>query len=220
MIAEDQGRETQPWHSFRRGQHVNPGGLKHMKRSIVGILGLTAVLVGAAVSPLGTVVLAGELSGVTLPDTLKVGDKTLKLNGLGLRKKAVFKVYVGGLYLESPSKDAGAILTADQAKAIRMHFLRDLTKAQLVEAFQEGFDANVKDRGPQKAAFDKMLALVPDAKEGSTLTFTYLPGKGTTLSAGSKELGVFEGKGFADAVFAIWLGPKPPSEDLKKGLLG
>ena len=65
-----------------------------------------------------------------------------------------------------------------------------------------------------------MLALVPDVKEGSTLTFAYLPGKGTTLSAGSKELGVFEGKGFADAVFAIWLGPKPPSEDLKKGLLG
>ena len=191
-----------------------------MKSSVVGTLSLAALLIVSPVSTLGTAALAGELSGVTLPDTLKAGEKTLKLNGLGLRKKAVFKVYVGGLYLESPSKDASAILAADQAKAIRMHFLRDLTKAQLVEAFQEGFEANVKDRAPQKAAFDKMLALVPDVKEGSTLTFTYLPGKGTTLSAGSKELGVFEGKGFADAVFAIWLGPKPPSEDLKKGLLG
>jgi hypothetical protein len=45
-------------------------------------------------------------------------------------------------------------------------------------------------------------------------------GQGTTLSAGNKDLGVFEGKGFANAVFAIWLGPKPPSEDLKKGMLG
>jgi hypothetical protein len=191
-----------------------------MKSSVVGILGLAAVLVGSTFSSLGTVALAGELAGATLPDTLKAGEKTLKLNGLGLRKKAVFKVYVGGLYLESPSKDAGAIITADQAKALRMHFLRDLTKAQLVEAFQEGFEANAKDPTSQKAAFDRMLALVPDVKEGSTLTFTYLPGKGTTLSAGSKELGVFEGKGFADAVFAIWLGPKPPSDDLKKGLLG
>ena len=84
-----------------------------------------------------------------------------------------------------------------------MHFLRDLTKVQLVEVFQEGFEGNVKDRDPQKATFDKMLALVPDVKEGGTLTFAYLPGKG-----------------FADAVFAIWLGPKPPSEDLKKGMLG
>jgi hypothetical protein len=191
-----------------------------MRRSVVGTLGLAAVLVVSVVSPLGTTALAGELAGITLPDTLKAGEKTLKLNGLGLRKKAVFKVYVGGLYLESPSRDAGAILTADQAKAIRMHFLRDLTKAQLVEAFQEGFEANVKDRAPQKAAFDRMLALVPDVKEGATLTFAYVPGKGTTLSAGSKELGVFEGKGFADVVFAIWLGPKPPSEDLKKGMLG
>jgi hypothetical protein len=191
-----------------------------MKSSIVGILSLAVVLVGSAVSALGTAALAAELAGVTLPDTLTAGEKTLKLNGLGLRKKAVFKVYVGGLYLESPSRDAGAILAADQAKAIRMHFLRDLTKAQLVEAFQEGFEANVKDRAPQKAAFDRMLALVPDVKEGSTLMFTYLPGKGTTLTAGSKELGIFEGKGFADAVFAIWFGPKPPSEDLKKGMLG
>jgi chalcone isomerase-like protein len=191
-----------------------------MRSSVVGIFSLTSILVVSAVSPLGTAALAGELAGITLPDTLKTGEKTLKLNGLGLRKKSIFKVYVGGLYLESPSKDAGAILASDQAKAIRMHFLRDLTKAQLVEAFQEGFEANAKDKAAQKAAFDKMLALVPDVKEGSTMTFAYLPGKGTTLSAGTKELGVFEGKGFADAVFSIWLGPKPPSDDLKKGMLG
>ena len=191
-----------------------------MRSSVVVILSLASVLVVSGVSPFGRAARAGELAGITLPDTLKVGEKTLKLNGLGLRKKAVFKVYVGGLYLESASKDAGAILASDQAKAIRLHFLRDLTKAQLVEAFQEGFEANAKDKAAQKAAFDKMLALVPDMKAGSTLTLTYLPGKGTALQVGSKDLGVFEGKGFADAVFSIWLGPKPPTEDLKKGMLG
>jgi hypothetical protein len=51
---------------------------------------------------------AKQLADATLPDTLDVGEKVLKLNGLGLRKKAVFKVYVGGLYLESPSKDPEA----------------------------------------------------------------------------------------------------------------
>ncbi|HZO38104.1 MAG TPA: chalcone isomerase family protein [Methylomirabilota bacterium] len=191
-----------------------------MKRFVVRTLSCTAVLVIVAASTLDTAALAGELEGATLPDTLKAGEKTLKLNGLGLRKKAMFKVYVGGLYLESPSKDAGAILASDQAKAIRLHFLRDLTKGQLVEAFQEGFDANAKDKAAQKAAFDRMLALIPDVKAGSSLMFAYLPGKGTTLQVGSKELGVFDGKGFADAVFSIWLGSKPPSEDLRKGMLG
>jgi hypothetical protein len=52
------------------------------------------------------------------------------------------------------------------------------------------------------------------------MTFAHVPGRGTTRYAGSKELGAFEGKGFAETVFAIWLGPKPPSEDLMKGLLG
>jgi len=163
--------------------------------------GVLAVLVLAT---LNVSAHAAELAGATLPDALSAGDKLLKLNGRGLRKKAMFKVYVGGLYLESPSKDA---------------FLRDLTKAQLVEAFQEGFEANAKDAAAQKAAFDKMLALVPDVKEGDTLTFTYLPGRGTSLHAGDKELGIFAWKGFADAVFSIWLGPKPPSEELKKGML-
>lgn len=63
-----------------------------------------------AASTLPTAALAAQLEGATLADTLKAGEKTLKLNGLGLRKKAMFKVYVGGLYLESPSKDAGAKL--------------------------------------------------------------------------------------------------------------
>ena len=42
---------------------------------------------------------AGTLAGVTLPDTAQVAGKDLVLNGLGLRKKFVIKVYVGGLYL-------------------------------------------------------------------------------------------------------------------------
>ncbi len=164
---------------------------------------------------------AKELAGVNLPDTMPAGEKTLKLNGVGLRKKAIFKVYVGGLYLESPSKDPAAIVAADAPKAVRMHFLRDLRKSQLTEGFTEGFEANAKEKAAaQKATIDRMLALVPDVKEGETLTFVYVPGKGTTLSAGDKILGTFEGKDFADAVFSLWLGPKPPSEDLKKGMLG
>ena len=191
-----------------------------MKTTIMKTLGRSVVLLILAVSTLDTAALAGELVGATLPETLKVGDKTLKLNGLGLRKKAIIKVYVGGLYLESSSKDANAILASDQSKAITLFLLRDLTKTQLVEAFQESFEENAADKTGQKAAFGKMLALIPDMKEGETLTFTYLPEKGTTLQVGNKALGTFESKGFADAVFSIWLGPKPPSEDLKKGMLG
>jgi hypothetical protein len=181
--------------------------------TLVGVLLLSVSIIGPAAQ-------AAELAGAKLPDTLKAGDATLKLNGLGIRKKSIVKIYVGALYLVTPSKDANAIIAGDEAKAIRMHFLRGLTRQQLVTAFQEGFEANAKDKAGQQAAFEKMLALVSDVNEGETLTFTYVTAKGTTLQIDDKDLGVFAGKGFADAVFSIWLGPKPPTEELKKGMLG
>ena len=165
--------------------------------------------------------LARELAGVTMPDTVTVGEKTLKLNGMGIRKKAIFKVYVGGLYLETPSKDAAAILAADTPRLIRMQYVRNVEKEKITEAFREGFENNAKElAAKQKASIDKMIAAVPSLKDGETMSFTYVPGKGTMLNHGGKDLFTADGKEFADAVFALWLGPKPPSEELKKGLLG
>ena len=83
-----------------------------MKRATLIVLAAAAL---AALVP-SRPAAAKELAGVNMPDTLSVGDKTLKLNGVGLRKKAIFKVYVGGLYLETPSKDAAAILASDQRR--------------------------------------------------------------------------------------------------------
>lgn len=169
--------------------------------------------------------LGKTVEGVNMPDTLPAGDKTLTLNGAGMRiKKVAFvkaKVYVGGLYLEAPSKDGGAVLAADTARAVRLQFVRDVGKDKMIEAFREGFDQNAKDKATaQKANVDKLLALTPDTKEGDVWLFTYVPGKGTTLSFAGKDAGVIEGKDFADVLFSLWLGPKPPTEELKKAMLG
>jgi len=165
--------------------------------------------------------MAGELGGVKMPDTLSVGGKTLKLNGMGLRKKIGFKVYVGGLYLEAPSKDASAILGGDAAKAVTMQFVRDVGKDKLIDAFKEGFENNAKDKvAAQKANIDKFLTFVVDMKDGDAVTYAYDPAKGVSVIRGGKEVGSIAGKDFAPAMFSLWLGPKPPSEDFKTGLLG
>ena len=72
----------------------------------------------------------------------------------------------------------------------------------------------------QKANLDKFYALVSDVKEGTKWTFTYIPGTGTIINQDGKDTGTIAGKDFADLLFSLWLGPKPPSDDLKKGLLG
>lgn len=164
---------------------------------------------------------AAELAGVKMADTLTVGDKTLKLNGVGLRKKAFFKVYVAGLYVETTSKDANAILAADAPKAVHMHFLRSIGKDTLVGAFKEGFEGNAASKmAAQKVNIDKFLSFTQETKDGDVWQFTYVPGKGTTCTYGGKDAGTIEGKDFADALFSVWLGPKPPTEDLRKGMLG
>ena len=67
-------------------------------------------------------VAAGELVGVMMDDSVSVGDDNLVLNGMGLRKKAMFKVYVGGLYLPARSSDSEAILVADGPRHMVMEF--------------------------------------------------------------------------------------------------
>ena len=62
-----------------------------------------------------------------------------------------------------------------------------------------------------------VLAMLAPPARARELAGATLP---DTLQVGDKQLGVWAGKGFADAVFAIWLGPTPPSDDLKHGMLG
>jgi hypothetical protein len=166
-------------------------------------------------------VLAKEVAGVTLPDTVTAEGKALKLNGAGLRKKAIFKVYVGGLYLENPSKDAAGVVSSDQIKRMQLSVLRSLSTKQITEAIEEGFEKNSKAQmGALKARLDRFAGMIPDAEKGDELAFTYVPGKGTVVSAKGAEKGVIEGKDFADALFSVWLGANPVQEDLKKALLG
>ena len=40
-----------------------------------------------------------EVAGIQIPEGVNVAGSELKLNGAGIRTRAVFKVYVGALYL-------------------------------------------------------------------------------------------------------------------------
>ena len=179
---------------------------------------MVAALVGITMA---SITRGGEVAGVQMPDTVTVEGKTLKLNGMGLRKKVVFKVYVAGLYLETPSKDAAAIIASDQIKNMRLHILRTLEAGKITEAISEGFEKNSKAQmGALKERLAKFNAMFPNVKEGDEIVMTYVPGKGTVVTAKGVEKGVIEGKDFADALFSVWLGPNPVQEDLKKALLG
>ena len=167
--------------------------------------------------------LAGKLAGITLPEQVSVGGRTLVLNGMGLREASVLMVdvYVAGLYVESKSQDAAAILDATQAKRLVMRFMRSVGKEKLAEAWTEGFDKNAGDR---RAALSSELATLNaamvDVKKEDLITLTYLPDTGVTVSVPGKGDLVIAGADFQRVLFSIWLGPDPPNVSLREGLLG
>ncbi len=185
-------------------------------RKTVLFLAVIVVVIASMLSLQGA-----TLAGVTLPDSIQVGGKTLVLNGLGLRTKFVVKVYVAGLYLEQKSSDANAILKADAPKRLVMQFVRDVSKKQMADAFEESFNNNSPDAAKNmKADIDKLLDALEPLKEGQQMVFTYVPSTGTTVAINGKDKLTIAGPAFAPVLFSVWLGPKPPNADLKKGILG
>ena len=188
-----------------------------------GLIRKTAISLVVVLLGLASIVQldAASLAGVTLPDTVSIGSTRLVLNGLGLRTKFVVKVYVVGLYLVQKSSDTDAILKAEEPKRIVMHFLHGVSKNQMADAFQESFRDNTPAASQQMTTeIDRLLAALEPLQEQDEMVFTYVPGLGTTLAVKGQEKVTIAGAPFAQMLFSVWLGPKPPNAGLKKGLLG
>ena len=181
---------------------------------------LLALVAAAALA--GSPAAAGSLAGVTLPDRADAGGQSLVLNGLGLRKKLFIKVYVGGLYLPSKESSASKVLAADAPRRMVMHFLYDVTKEQMCEAWNEGLDANTPNAPADvKKGFMTLCNWMEPINKGNKIVLTYVPGEGTHVEVNGKAKGTLEGKATADAILNTWIGPDPgPGEDFKKAVLG
>ena len=164
---------------------------------------------------------AASLAGVTLPDTEQVGSTKLVLNGLGLRTEFMVKVYVAGLYLEQKSSDPNAIIKADAPNRIVMQFLHSASQSQMANAFKESFTDNTPDAmNTMKPDIDRLLAALEPMKVGDQMIFTYIPGTGTTFAINGKDKLTIAGSAFNPVLLSVWLGPKPPTAAVKKGMLG
>lgn len=162
--------------------------------------------------------------GVTLPDSLKINDKTLVLNGLGTRMASMlglkFKVYVAGLYLEKKSQKASDIIASDSPKKINMEFLRDVSKEKMIKSWEEGYDKNCSDKcSSHQTHLQKYLTFMTDLKEKDRLSLTFLPDR-LVFQINEKESQVITNAEFADIILSIFIGQNPPNEELRDGLLG
>jgi hypothetical protein len=103
-----------------------------------------------------------------------------------------------------------------------MHWVRSVGVKKINDGWYDGLEDNTPNYSPElKKQFDTMAGMMEDVKDGDLIVFTYLPGKGTEVKVKGKIKGIVEGKSFADALFACWIGPDPgPGEGFKDDLLG
>ena len=165
-----------------------------------------------------------EILGVQFPKEKVIEGKTLRLNGVGFLKRfGIVKVYVVGLYLEQPSKDAETIITSQQMKYVLTHYLTSKATAQkLKEGFIELIGeanppalvtANRKDIDTFASWFDKDMA------PGLTSETLYVPGKGLTLTWQGQVKGTIPGETFAAMYYRYNVGVKA-DKTVGDGLLG
>jgi hypothetical protein len=169
---------------------------------------------------------AVEVAGVQVPDSVRVGTTDLVLNGAGVRTRAVFKVYVGALYLTERKSAAPEALAQKGPKRVALHILRDLSAEQLSSALTESLSANLPDAereklAPQVAELTRTMEAVGSVKERNVVTIDYLPEVGTRVALDGAPRGKpIPGEDFHRALLRIWLGDKPVDRSLKAGMLG
>jgi hypothetical protein len=170
--------------------------------------------------------LAAEVAGVKFPDQVEVSGRQLVLNGAGLRRKFIFKVYAMALYLPARTGSAEAAIDAPGPKLIEIAMLRDVDAQTFSDALREGVEANhseteVKSLEPRLKQLEGVMQKVGTAKEGMHVRLEWLPGTGTRVSVdGAPADAPIPGEDFYRALLRIWLGPHPVQDDLKRSLLG
>lgn len=185
----------------------------------IALAAMFVVMTGAQAQPV-------ELEGQKFEPTVQLGGQTLTLNGVGLRKRAIFKVYVNGLYVPQKSTDAAAIINEKGPRRASLRMLRDVDADSFVGAFTDGLKNNLSEAQlaalkPQIDDFTSTMKSIGEAKKGDVINFDYTPDGGTRITVNGQPRGnAIPGHEFYAAVIRIWLGDKPVDDGLKKGLLG
>jgi hypothetical protein len=186
---------------------------------LVLALGTTLFAFNALATPV-------EIHGVKLQDTAEVQGAQLQLNGAGTRYKAIFKVYVAGLYLAKRASTPDEVVNQAGPKRLVVTMLRTIDSRELGKLLTRGMEDNMG-----KAAISKLVpglirmgeifAVQKPLVPGDQFMIDWVPGIGSVITVKGLVQGEpFKEPEFFKALMMIWLGPVPADEKLKDALLG
>lgn len=168
---------------------------------------------------------AVEIEGVNVPDTAHLGNSNLILNGVGVRSKFFFDVYVTALYTASRKNSTSAVLSDPGEKRIALQFLSNVNAEDLLFSINKFMVANSSEDELNaikegRHDFETSVHKMGRINKRDVILFDYIPGVGTKIMMNGSFRGVIPGAGFSAALLKVWLGEKPMQADMKSGMLG
>lgn len=167
-----------------------------------------------------------DIAGMKVDEIARVANKELKLNGVGIRVKAIFKVYVAALYLSEKKTTVPEVLDIAGPRRLTLIMLREISSEDFGQSFMTGLNAN-SDKAEKSKIINQMVkmgeifASIPSLKKGDTITTDWIPGSGMVIQVNGKAVGeVLPDINFFNAYLKIWLGDKPADSSLKLSMLG
>lgn len=166
------------------------------------------------------------VAGVVLPQAIDSALGHLQLNGAGLRRRLLARVYVLSLY--TPRKVTSFEAAADPRMPRRLHFIfqRDVSRREFSDVIIKAISSSstpleIAQAGVGIAKLGEMVNSRKVLKSGDSLSVDWVPGQGTQILVNGKP----EGELIADhalnlAVLRIFLGARPVDVRLKDELLG
>lgn len=174
------------------------------------------------------------------------GGRLYTLVGLGVRKVWRFKVYGMALYLEDEpgraqmaklAARAGGrdlahltvndlaqnfVLLGDFGKLGLLKFVRAVSAGDVQKAYRDSLMDELKPVPPElKRDIERFVALFgKEMKPGDEVTIRSSAAGEISVEIGGKRLQGPRNPRLAQAIWNIWLGPKPISADLRKALVG
>lgn len=166
------------------------------------------------------------IADVRIPNSVDTPEGALSLNGAGLRRKFLVKIYVAAFYSAKPATSFETATAPAMARRLQLHFLRSVSGKEVSDVLVRAISATSTPSEVGRASvgiakLGEMVNAYKALKAGDTLSIDWVPGQGTRLSINGHGDGAYVTEPeFNLALLRIFLGDKPIDTDLKAALLG
>ncbi|GBQ24521.1 chalcone isomerase family protein [Gluconacetobacter sacchari] len=164
-----------------------------------------------------------RIGGAVFPDDLKIGNTSLKLNGVGVRVfYHLVDGYATGLYVVSPGHDGTAIADGPNPKVIYTEFLRDASLERVKDEYDSIHARYCKIYGcseKNEASYAAFTGHLAAARKGEA-QLVLVTDQGVSMQRNGVVVASIDDPAFGKGMVQSLLSAAAPTKGFRDGLLG